>query len=389
MKKTVDIVLLSYENPGLLKKCVASVLENTRVSANLIIVDNGSKDPEVKRYLGAVHGSGTVYIEKVFSEENAGFAGGMNKGMRLSDAPFICLLNNDCVVAEGWLEEMISVAEQRGDIGIVNPQSNTFGSFPDQSVSINEHARLLDDKKGRFVELGHAIGFACLIKREVIEKIGYLDEAYEGVCYEDTDFSVRAQKAGYIPAMAEGSYVFHAEQASRKDLEGKEEIYSRNRALFENRWGKLLRVLHMDHSSDFHDDRERVREDYELMKSLARQRVIVDFWVRDRRSSAKPGTAGESMSSIRHADVGVRVIQHGFVNALLFWKILTKKKKYDAVILRKGVIASVLGLLRPVHGSRLFFRGHGSKISFEKDRTFDLREPSEFADFLREKKNVN
>jgi len=385
VKKAVDIVLLSYENPGLLKKCVASVLENTRVRANLIIVDNGSKDPEVKRYLGAVHGSGTVYIEKVFCEENAGFAGGMNKGIRLSDAPFVCLLNNDCVVAEGWLEEMISVAESRGDIGLVNPQSNTFGSLPDQSVSIHEHARLLDDKKGRFVELGHAIGFACLIKREVIDKIGYLDEAYEGVCYEDTDFSVRAQKTGYISVMGEGAYVFHTEQASRKNLEGKEKIYSRNRAIFENRWGKLLRVLYMDHFRDFQDDREQVRSDYELMKTLARQRVIVHFWVRDSRRTANPGAAGESMSSIRHADVGVRVIQHGFVNALLFWKILTKKKKYDAVILRKGIVSRLLGLLKPVHGARLFFRGDGAKISSERGRVFDLEKAADFADFLREK----
>lgn len=385
MKKAVDIVLLSYENPGLLKECVESVLENTRARATLIIVDNNSKDPEVRRYLSGVHGSGRIDIEKVFCEENTGFAGGMNKGMRLSDAPFVCLLNNDCVVTDGWLEEMISVAEERSDVGLVNPQSNTFGSFPDRSVSITEHAGLLSDKKGRFVELGHAIGFACLVKREVIEKIGYLDEAYEGVCYEDTDYSVRARKAGYISVMAEGAYVFHREQASRKNLEGKEKIYSRNKALFENRWGRLLRVLYMDHFRDFNDDREQVKSDYELMKTLARQRVIVDYWIRDSKKAAKSGTEAENISSIRHADVGVRILQSVFVNASLFWKVLTKKKKYDAVILRKGAVARILGFLKPVHGARLFFCDDDAKIRSEKGRIFDLEKAEDFAGFLRGK----
>ena len=47
MKYDCDIVLLSYENPGLLKKCVESVLDSTRVRSRLIIVDNGSADPRV------------------------------------------------------------------------------------------------------------------------------------------------------------------------------------------------------------------------------------------------------------------------------------------------------------------------------------------------------
>ena len=124
----VDIILLSYESPDLLKKCVQSVLDHTRIRTRLIIVDNASQDTEVARFINAVSGNETVAVEKIFSENNKGFAGGMNLGLRVSDAPFVCLLNNDCVVTDGWLEEMIAVARSRDDIGLVNPQSNTFGS---------------------------------------------------------------------------------------------------------------------------------------------------------------------------------------------------------------------------------------------------------------------
>ena len=194
MNSKCDIVLLSYENPDLLKRCVESILEFTRIRSRLIIVDNASKDPAVAEYITGIHGNETVHIEKVFSEENEGFSKGTNKGMRISDAEYVCLLNNDCEVTEGWLSEMISVAEKNEHVGLVNPQSNTFGSTPPDGSTINEHAQDLNrDKKGRFVELGHAIGFACLIKRDVIERIGYLDESYKGVCYEDTDYSNQAQ----------------------------------------------------------------------------------------------------------------------------------------------------------------------------------------------------
>jgi len=361
-----DIILLSYENPDLLKECVRSVLASTRVKSRLIVVDNASRDPEVRRYLEEVRGNGNVEIEKVFSESNAGFAGGMNKGIRLSDAPFVCLLNNDCVVTGGWLEEMITVARMRDDIGLVNPQSSTFGSRPGKGSSPDEHASGLADK-GAFVELGHAIGFACLVKREVIDRVGLLDEAYEGVCYEDTDLSLRAQKAGYIAVMAEGAYVFHHEQASRGSLEGKKGIYERNRRLFEKKWGKLLRVLFLegDHAAD------KGLEHYDILKGLARERSIIDMW------------SGKELSpDIRHADIGVKVVPENFLSARVLWKVLTKKKKYDAVILEEGSLASFLGTLRFMHGAEVFTYNGGTALK-SPSGGYDLAEAGSLAKHLR------
>ena len=293
MKYDCDIVVLSYESPELLKSCVESVLEHTIVPSRLIIVDNASKDPKVAEYLNALRGKGKVTIEKVFSGENEGFAAGTNKGLKLVDAPFVCLLNNDCVVTEGWLEEMIAIAGSDSTIGLVNPQSNTFGSRPDTDASIDDHADLISHRKSQFVELGSAIGFACLIKKEVLEKVGLLDESYRGVCYEDTDFAARARKAGFISVMAEGAYVFHAEQASRKDLEGKEEIYRKNKEIFEGRWGRLLRVLFVTPDAD----PGAIAADHEVLKEIARERAIVEMWF---------PTGAERVKTVRHADVGIK-----------------------------------------------------------------------------------
>ncbi|RKY42849.1 MAG: hypothetical protein DRP85_01420 [Candidatus Makaraimicrobium thalassicum] len=380
MKPECDIILLSYESPDLLKRCVQSVLERTKVRSRLIIVDNASRDPGVARYLHGLHGSGNVAIEKVFSEENAGFAAGMNKGMRLSEAPFLCLLNNDCVVADGWLEEMIAVARSRDGIGLVNPQSNTFGSRPDEGVSVKDHAALIKDKKGKFVELGHAIAFACLLKREVVERIGYLDEAYKGVCYEDTDFSVRAQKAGFISVMAEGAYVFHLEQASRRSLKGREEIYRRNREIFESRWGRLLRVFFLDRPAG---NGNRLAENYEILKNIARERAIVEMWIGHDHPAAGIRDEFDGKNVIRHADIGVNVFPGSFAAPAILWRVLTKRKKYNAVIMEDGFLLRCLRLLKPFHGAEVFAREEGSRLRSGRQGLFDLKEPAVLAEYLR------
>ncbi|MBD3426354.1 MAG: glycosyltransferase [Candidatus Omnitrophica bacterium] len=383
MRAECDIILLSYENPDLLEKCVQSVLEHTRVPSRLIIVDNASKDPAVSGYLHKIHGNSRVSIEKVFSERNAGFAAGMNKGMRLSEAPFVCLLNNDCIVTEGWLEELIAVASSGEDIGIVNPQSNTFGSRPDEGASIDDHGKLLRYGKGRFVELGHAVGFACLIKRDLIDKIGYLDEAFRGVCYEDTDYSVRAQRAGYISVMAEGSYVYHFEQASRKDLKDREDVYRKNRELFEKRWGRLLRVLFFDPASE---RQGRVPERYETMKGLARQRMIVEM--RLLRNVPEEGRfmGPDRRKMTRHADVSVRTFSRGSAFFSVLWRVMTKKKKFDAIIVPGGFLMRVLRLLKPFHGGEVFSIKKKSLVMAGNGMLYDLNNPSSMAEYLRNRK---
>ena len=380
MKPECDIVLLSYESPKLLKECVESVLERTRVPSRLIIVDNASRDPRVKTYLHQLHGAGLVTVEKVFSEENAGFAAGMNKGLRLSEAPFVCLLNNDCVVTEGWLEEMIGLARSHSRIGLVNPQSNTFGSKPDGEASITEHARLLEHDKGKFSELGHAIGFACLVKREVLDRVGYLDEEYEGVCYEDTDFSVRAQKAGYICVLAEGAYVYHVEQASRRRFKGVDEIYRKNKERFEKKWGRILRVFFLDRVSG---PEGYMTEDYEALKGLARERAFVEFWIKPDRLADEVSAGFDRRKIVRHADIKLNVLGKGFLGPAVLWKVLTKKKKYDALILKRGVLPGVLRCLKWLHGAEVFLLEGRLRARSRDGRLFDLNSPAAFAEYLR------
>jgi len=379
MKNECDIILLSYESPELLKKCVQSILDHTKIPSRLIVVDNASQDPEVRDFLKDLSGKNNIHVEKVFSEENKGFAAGMNKGIRLADAPYICLLNNDCVVTKGWLKEMISIANCRNNIGLVNPHSNTFGLWPDESASIHEHANLLEDKKGKFVELGHSIGFACLIKKEVVDTIGYLDPVYEGVCYEDTDFSIRAQKAGFISVMAEGAYVFHKEQASRKSLPEKEKIYHRNQKIFESRWGGLIRVFYL---LDAGKDENKICDCYKTLKALARERAIVDMWMKHSSSEQEIMSILKKKNIVKHADIGLNP-KNRLLKLAAFWKILFKKKKYSAIIVNNDFFYIILKALKYIHKAEVFSIEDNNRFKSDKGVYFDLNKPSLFAEYLR------
>ena len=202
------------------------------------------------------------------------------------------------------------------------------------------------------------------------------------MCYEDTDYSVRAHKAGYIPVMAEGAYVFHREQASRRGLQGKEKIYSRNKKIFEDRWGKLIRVLYVDKSRDIYDQSE-VKRDYEVLKGLARQRVAVHVWIIDRYNARKGGKGLDNVEADKHADISVKLCSSRLVGIQLLWAVLTKKKKYDAVFLRAGFAAWILGVLGKLRSLKIFILEKENKIRDRNSKLFDLKQPSELVDFLR------
>ena len=179
--------------------------------------------------------------------------------------------------------------------------------------------------------------------------------------------------------MAEGAYVYHVEQASRGSLKGKKEIYSKNQQIYEKRWGKLLRILFITGSVK---DKSGFQELYEMSKGMARQRAIVDMWA---SNDLKKEVSLEGNDIVKHADVGIRLIPKGALPYNILWKVLTKKKKYDAVIINEGSISSILKALNPLHRSQIFPR-EDHYIRTLDGEYFDLKKPYVLAKELRKEK---
>ena len=211
-KNSCDIIIPVWDQLKTTQDCIESITRNTAYPYRLMIVDNGS-GKETRDYLDSLKAGAGLNIELIRNEKNLGFVKAVNQGMKASSAPYICLMNNDTIATDGWLEEMVKIAEAGPEVGIVNPSSNTFGQDP-CGGSIEDYAAALKRFTGRTQELYAARGFCMLIKRDVIRKIGVFDEIYGMGNFEDTDYSRRAVKESYLCVRAPSSYVYHREGTS-------------------------------------------------------------------------------------------------------------------------------------------------------------------------------
>ncbi len=236
-----SVVVLVWNALEYVRKCVDSLLEHTGADCELIFVDNGSQ-PETLEYLAELAGN-HERIQAIFNGENLGFAAGNNVGMAAARGRYICLLNSDTVVTDGWLEHMIHAMEDKPRVGLVGPVTNSItGGQKLAEVDYDQDslqglaefaAQRAIEQAGRTEQALWVVGFCVVIKREVIEKIGGLDEGFGRGNYEDTDFCLRAFLAGFTSAVAKASFVHHFGSRSflaggidyEKELEAKFQIF--------------------------------------------------------------------------------------------------------------------------------------------------------------------
>ena len=244
-----SIVILVYNQIDYTKKCLESIFRHTKKPFELIIVDNGSTDG-TDAYLGALADSkkNDVRIHLIRNKENLGFAAGNNQGIAAALGEYILLLNNDTIVTDGWLELMVACAESHPNAGIVGPMSNCIappqlirnvGYNTQTAAGLNKFAiRFAGKNKGRATQIIRVIGFCMLIKREVVDRIGGLDDCFGKGNFEDDDFCIRAALAGFESWIAEDCFIHHF--GSRTFAGAKidfKAILEKNWEIFKEKWG--------------------------------------------------------------------------------------------------------------------------------------------------------
>ena len=191
---------------------------------DIIVVDNGSSDHTVETLRRDYPGI-TLYCLPV----NCGFAGGNNLGLKAAvqrDYDAIILLNVDTIIDEDFVHPCLKVLEEHHDIGVVGPvvleaaRDNVIQCEGGRILSLQ--ANFPYRKRGRrferreeLVDVGYVLGAAMMIRRQVIERLGYLDEDYFPAYVEEADFCYRARRLGYRSVIYLGSAIRHiGEQSS-------------------------------------------------------------------------------------------------------------------------------------------------------------------------------
>lgn len=214
-----SIILITLNQLDYTKTCVNSILECTPQPFELVFVDNGSTDGTVE-YLDTL----SKQLENVTiikNGSNLGFGQAANIGISRATGKHVVLLNNDTVVGRGWLLRLLRIAEQDESIGMVGPLTNyASGRQVLQTVPYTVDGLKLDgfdeyswnvgmENAGRYFDVHRLVGFCMLIKAEVIKRIGGFDPRFSIGNFEDDDFCLRAQLAGFKAVVATDVFIHH------------------------------------------------------------------------------------------------------------------------------------------------------------------------------------
>lgn len=244
----VSIIVLTYNNLEMNKKCINSILQKTAyANYELIIVDNKSTDGTTD-YLKELQKESIPNVKIILNQENLGFAGGNNLGIQEADGKYVLLLNNDTVVTRGWLTSMTKHLENNAHYGMCNPVTNSIGNESMIKVHYHNEAELEQfayiytskNMNEEFLDVDRLPLFATLIRKSVIDEVGMLDTRYKVGMFEDDDFTNSVKAAGYDIVIVEDAFIHHVNNASFKKLNDDEykKIFETNKAIYEQKWKK-------------------------------------------------------------------------------------------------------------------------------------------------------
>ena len=248
----LSIIIVSWNTCELTLKCVKSVfkyLEN--INFNIYIVDNNSSDNTVVELEKLNYKN--LYIIK--NKNNLGFAKANNQAIKQATGDFILLLKPDTEFIDDSIIKLIDFAETDSKIGIVGPkllnpdktlqrscrrfpelidqifiQLKFYNFFPNK-ISVIKKYFMLDFDHNEIREVDQIMGAAMLIKRQVFDNIGFLDEKF-WLVFEEVDFCKRAKDAGWKIYFNPDCQIIHHKEQSFKQINNFKKQINFNKSLY-------------------------------------------------------------------------------------------------------------------------------------------------------------
>lgn len=242
METILSIVIVSFNAARVLEKCLLSLEDGCLGLGGaweVVLVDNASEENVRKKITGFKNSHGGIKITEVFNKENLGFSRAVNQGIKKSRGQYILLLNPDVVCQQGSITSLYNFASERKDLVLVGgglldsdgqPQASVF-HLPSIKGAFGEFwfgqrgafSKYLPDFIGP-VEVEAVVGAVMLIPREVIEKVGFLDERYF-MYFEDLDYCRRVKNVGFKVFYFPEAKFTHFHGQSGKNVSTKVNLY--------------------------------------------------------------------------------------------------------------------------------------------------------------------
>lgn len=217
----ISIIIVTFNSVDVITKCLSHIRNDIEsLEVEIIIIDNHSEDKtllEIKQFLSS--NKSNPVIKLIENKENLGYAKAVNQGLKIADGDFILLINPDVFIVNGFFRKSIQFLSEEKDTGLIAPQHISLNNDVISSCrEFPNHLILLWDiiglsklfKKSRVFgrwrmgyfdfkstkEVDQPMG-ACLFgKRDIINKIGFMDERFS-MFFNDVDWCRRFKEKGY------------------------------------------------------------------------------------------------------------------------------------------------------------------------------------------------
>jgi GT2 family glycosyltransferase len=232
MSETIDatLIVVNYNKMWYTRACLESVIAADPVPAQIVAIDNGSTDGTGEylreRFCEMAARSG-VSFSLISNDHNVGACTARNQGLEIAEGRYISFMDNDVVVrSRRWLGILAESLEAEERIGIVGPKL----VYPFEPYNIQE-AGVGISRTGRVKYLGRGeprdtpehnmrrevqclISACWLMKREVPQEIGGLDEIFNPAQFEDFDYCYRARMRGWRVVYEPKAEMYHFESVT-------------------------------------------------------------------------------------------------------------------------------------------------------------------------------
>lgn len=276
----VSMIIPTRNGLDVLSVCIDSILAKTTYSNyEIIIVDNGSDCPDTLAYLDKLQRENDNIV-LLRDDSPFNYSALNNKAAAIAKGEVLALVNNDVeVITPDWLTEMVG--------HVIQPQNGVVGArlwYPDDTlqhggvilvggVAGHAHKHLPKGMPGYacraiVAQNYSAVTAACLVVRKaVFEQVGGLNETDLTVAFNDIDFCLKVQEAGYFNVWTPYAELYHYESKTRgfEDTPEKQARFAKEVAYMRNRWGHRL-----DADPCYNPNLTMAREDF----SLAYQRRV-------------------------------------------------------------------------------------------------------------------
>lgn len=218
----VSVIIPVWNGRPYLSDCIDSVLDQKGVALEILAVDNASAD-------GSANWLAENYPQAhlIRNASNLGFPGACNVGIKAARGNILFLLNQDTKLRQGCLRAIFQAFAdpQIGVVGckIFYPDGRTIqhaGGKLDLPLGFTHHYGRGEPDTGAWDKpqsVDYVTGAALAFRREVVERIGLLDEGFWPGYFEDVDFCLRTRNAGYVVLYIPDAVLTHAESTAIKD----------------------------------------------------------------------------------------------------------------------------------------------------------------------------